>query len=153
MISEMRALVKEIRKEADLPTHDAWDDGYRVALDNCADRIEALLARTEAVADGADLRETLDDRLDWLKKVSGPAKAFQASNVVVRLSTAEESLRMLFAASLRTHHQDASGDAVAELIAAADVLNTGAKHGLGTYPEDWKRLDAALDAMQAKEAK
>ena len=38
--------------------------------------------------------------------------------------------------------------AVADLIAAADVLNTGIRLGLSTYAEDWGRLDAALARME-----
>jgi hypothetical protein len=107
MSSEMREYVAALRDRE----HRFHGMGGHYVAEVIRGELEDILARTEAGADGVDVREALDDRLDWLKKVSGPAKAFQASNVVVRLSTAEESLRMLFAASLRTHPQDASGDA------------------------------------------
>lgn len=108
------------------------------------------LARTEAGADGADLRETLDDRLDWLRKVSGPAKAFQASNVVVRLSTAEESIRMLFAAPLRTHPQDGDAAYIAKLQAALSETMTRLDALRAALPKSHMEIEAA--ALQQKES-
>lgn len=130
MSSEMRELVKEMR--AGTPCYVAKVRGGR-----CVNGAECLRCA---------------ERLDWADRLERAllARTEAGDEKVSGCEDCAHNGRYL----CDTHGpQDASGDAVAELIAAADVLNTGAKHGLSTYPEDWKRLDAALNAMQAKEAK
>jgi hypothetical protein len=170
MSSEMRELIAKWRSELlDLPVGDSeWvvmarslAKNYNCALNSCADELEALLARTEAGADGAvAFRIALGDCI-WQDRV------FHAPShdLAVERGTPIEYAY--------THPQDASGDAeysdrIADLIGGSqtpvvcedgdanctlwDILaNAFGDDDIGNARE-WVR-ETVYHAMQAKEAK